>query len=200
MVNRFRLVSRTLIALSSFALMSPSAFAGWAWTVYNGHSYALTNSFGNWTQSESEAVAAGGHLATVNDYNETMWLADFIKDCYPRGAINKPFNSNIAWIGYNLLDSNWVWVSGESSSYTNYSPLWSWDGNEPYTYLHGVNTEVPGTWRHDIQHNDMYWMQPRGIIEVAGIVPEPSSLVLMSLGMIGIGYGWHRKRRSNRVS
>ena len=40
---------------------------GYAWKTYGGHYYAATSQRASWAQSESEAVAAGGHLVTVND-------------------------------------------------------------------------------------------------------------------------------------
>src|SRR5208283_819999 len=42
----------------------------------NGHTYLLLSQ-GNWTDSEAEAVALGGHLATIRNQAEEDFVSDF---------------------------------------------------------------------------------------------------------------------------
>lgn len=78
-----------------------------------GHIYFLTNpALGkNWTDAEAQAIAAGGHLVTINDAPENQWLT------------NTFGTSEAFWIG--LTDANtegdFKWISGEPVTYTNWA-------------------------------------------------------------------------------
>jgi hypothetical protein len=59
--------------------LAPGAY-GYDWYSYGGHEYALTLTRNNWLGAEAEAVAAGGHLATINDVAEMDWVSFTFKD------------------------------------------------------------------------------------------------------------------------
>lgn len=85
---------------------------GWIKNPANGHYYKLTESM-NWLQAEEQAVQYGGHLVTINDKEEELWLRE-------------QFGANEYFlIGFNdiNIEGNWEWVNGESITYTNW-----WEG------------------------------------------------------------------------
>jgi hypothetical protein len=92
----------------------PSPFGGWLLNPATGNYYALSNVM-NWECAEAQAVQWGGHLVTLQDWNEELW----IKDTFGR-------EQNF-WIGFSDIaeEGNWVWSSGLLSTYTN------WDSGEP---------------------------------------------------------------------
>lgn len=74
-----------------------------------GHWYALVQGV-VWADGEAFALSVGGHLATVNDESEDRWIAATFQQ--------------EALIGFNDLqdEGTWVWVSGETVTYTNWLP------------------------------------------------------------------------------
>ncbi|MCP4091831.1 MAG: hypothetical protein GY747_00135 [Planctomycetes bacterium] len=81
----------------------------------NGHTYHLLDQ-SNWTDAETEAIALGGHLVTVNDLAENDFL---IAEFSFFGAITRHL-----WTGYNdeLVEGTWVWADGDPSAYTYWNP------------------------------------------------------------------------------
>ncbi|MFM7439738.1 MAG: lectin-like protein, partial [Snowella sp.] len=80
----------------------------------NNHSvYYLTDSL-SWLDAQAQAQALGGNLVTINDATENQFLTN-------------AFGGNLFWIGYTdqAEEGLWQWISGETSSYTN------WSGGEP---------------------------------------------------------------------
>jgi hypothetical protein len=155
----------------------------------NGYSYYLLTT-DTWTNSESEAVAMGGHLATVNNSSENTWILNTFGDY---GGVDR-----FLWIG--LYDpsqdqnggghaSNFVWVDGDPVTYTN----WSIDepndlnGGEFWTEMFpenvargsGYPTAPPGTWNDVPNESYPYQNNPSGnnfgpIYGVVEVVPEPT--------------------------
>lgn len=84
------------------------------WDYYNGHFYRLTDYLG-WQDAEAQAVSWGGHLVTIDNEEEGLWLRD-------QYGIQHDF-----WIGFNDIDEEgkWVWASGSTTTYTN------WCAGEP---------------------------------------------------------------------
>lgn len=87
----------------------------------NGHTYYLLTQ-NTWTASEAEAVALGGHLATVNDAAENAWITT---------TFSAPYY--YLWIGLNdaAVDGHFAWSSGEPVTYQN------WYSGEPNNYNGG---------------------------------------------------------------
>ena len=85
-----------------------------------------------WEEAETNSVALGGHLVTINDAEENEWISS-----------NFTYNhSDIPplWIGYTdkLQEGTWSWSSGESTSYTNWERLIGKEPNGGSNQNHGV--------------------------------------------------------------
>ena len=141
----------------------------------NGHEYYLLGQ-DTWTNSEAEAVTLGGHLVTINDAAENQWVVDMFAN----------FNNvdRFLWIGLNdqVQESEYIWASGESPLYTNWAP------GQPdasslladVVSMEGPSSIFPlGTWN---DAND----SALGSLGVVEVVPEPGSLVLLSLGCVAL--------------
>ena len=138
---------------SSFAQSSPPS--GWSWTYNpsNGHYYALTSP-GDWAAVQAEAISAEAHLVTINDQAENDWIVANIN-------IGTGVDSGV-WIGYQLENSAWEWVSGMNYSYENWD-IGEPNGGMPKTNMWGYD---PSTGRIEGAWNDYEaWRVLPGIIE-----------------------------------
>jgi hypothetical protein len=156
------------------------------------------------------AVKLSGHLATINDAAEQSFAAGL------RGlsGLNDPH----LWIGLHDPDadgdagtdgssSQWVWVSGETSTYRN------WGDKEPNQFLgldedevHILNSEHyggTGTWNDWLPDKSTFdYGTPRGIYGLVEVnmapVPEPETYAMMlaGLGLIGV-MARRRKQKLN---
>ncbi len=134
LVNWSLLSTNTIPASGSMVVSDPSA-ANWPRRFYrampqtrtlsgpivnpaNGHKYYLLNA-NTWTASEAEAVALGGHLATVNDAAENAWITT---------TFSAPYY--YLWIGLNdaAVEGQFVWSSGQPRTYLDWYP------GEPNSY------------------------------------------------------------------
>jgi hypothetical protein len=117
---------------------------------YNGHSYLLSNA-GTWQDAQAEAVSMGGNLVTINDQAEQDWLTSTFA------------NNGLLWTGYTDQETEgvWKWISGENSTYTNWS---SGEPNNLSTY--GENYAGFGWYSYwnDISTSD--YSNIPGIIEI----------------------------------
>jgi len=141
----------------------------------NGHEYALTLDHNNWVTCEDEAIALGGHLVTVNDENEMLWILTVpsLNDSYERDFHGQP-SHNAGWIGLEHVDgdktlpTSWEWQTGEPVTFWNpdipdfmdgihmfmlgshHLNAGKWNAgplndSEPAGHLHGIMEVVPCT-------------------------------------------------------
>jgi hypothetical protein len=153
----------------------------------NGHLYYLLES-SNWTAAADGALDLGGDLVTINDQDEQDWVYDTFS--IPDGV-----NRNL-WIGLHEVSGEWVWESGEAVAFLN------WNAGEPNDYQ-GIGEDVAtmqyefgnlGRW-NDVTNEGTFLNTPvYGVVEMS--VPEPSTLALVMLGLLGLGA--RRKRSAER--
>jgi len=76
----------------------------------NGHTYFLSNTTVTPEVAHANAIAAGGHLVTISDAAENLFVSQF--------------NSGRIWIGHTDRDveGQWKWISNEPVNYTNWAP------------------------------------------------------------------------------
>jgi len=149
--------------------------------IHGGHTYYLLET-ATWTASEAEAIARGGHLVTINDAAENAWVLDTF--------VTTPNRSIGLWLGLidQVTEGIFAWTSGDPVTYTN------WLAGEPNNYL--VNDPVngedftmmygSGLWNDtDNQGHDQAPLH--GVIEIPFVIPEPSTALLVGLGLAGLG-------------
>ncbi|MCX6953410.1 MAG: C-type lectin domain-containing protein [Verrucomicrobia bacterium] len=155
----------------------------------NGHTYYLLDQ-NSWTASEAEAVSLGGHLVTVNDAAEDVWVASTFSTF---GGIGRGL-----WTGLNDVaqEGAFTWISGETSAYRN------WATGEPNNHLGNedyVHILWPGESRAP-RWNDLpdagygtpgtYFTVPlNGVVEVASPVPDCSSTLMLLSGAAVLFFG-----------
>lgn len=163
------------------------------WFSYGGHQYTLTDNLGTWQDCENEAVAAGGHLASINDEGENAWLAQLIWD---NDGWTRNGQHNIAWIGLYYVGgtrtsaSSWRWVSGDPVTlWKPYPPGLFPEGEHMYLLGNRPGSQAPGYWDCNPLHETSFDQQPRGIIEV---IPEPGAISLLMVS----GLAFLRRKHS----
>lgn len=166
------------LVLSAILVLSPLGVQAWAWSwhTWGGSEYSLTDNSTTWELAEAEAVAALGHLVTINDASEQTHL------------IGSYSSSNNYWIGFTdrVDEGVWKWISGQTWTYTNWNTQEpNNSGNEDYAVM---NWGSGGTWG-DLMNSPGRSIS--GIIERP--VPLPGTALLLGSGLAGLAV-WRRRR------
>ena len=108
----------------------------------NGHAYYLLSPT-NWPAAEAIAVSLGGHLATINNAAETLWVYNTFGS-YGGGDYTM-------WIGCNdeVNEGEWHWTSGWGGTYSNWSPGQpdNYGGAEDHVWMWSpAHGQPPGSW------------------------------------------------------
>ena len=93
---------------------TPPSIAGLTYYgTYNYNYYYTSNIDADAPTAISNCSAAGGHLVSINDADENIYVSSILPGHF--------------WIGYTdeLVEGTFVWVDGSTSTYTN------WANNEP---------------------------------------------------------------------
>ena len=173
-------MKKLLILLITMNLLSPSAFcyvySDYDWIEYNGHQYALTLEYSDWSQSEAWANEIGFHLVTINDESENTWLTETF---YEDDPIWIGFYQDHDDPGFSEPGGGWKWTSGEPIAYTNWKPGLEPNngpggGDEDFACLY---IDIPGVWNDWGPETPSYY-PVNGIIET----PEPATVLPIGLG------------------
>src|SRR5262245_705021 len=117
-ISRRTFLTGFLTCTACLTVVQPSTAQIIQTATWNGTTYHLLAE-NRWDQSEPQAVALGGHLATINSAAEN----DFIWNTFGPtvNAIATTGNRSL-WIGLNdvAVEGTWVWVSGQPVTYTNW--------------------------------------------------------------------------------
>ncbi len=159
---------------------------------FNGHYYTLiTDPQMHWTEAETLAVDIGGHLVSINDQAEQ----DFINETF----LSDDPALITAWIGLTdeAEEGTFVWTTGEPLLYQNWetgdpNDLWDIEDYGAVNWGHYYDDLEIGTW-HDLS-NDPHLSS---IIELnSNPIPEPSTLALLGMAVVGfLACTWRNRRR-----
>ena len=158
----------------------------------NGHFYYLLSQ-DTWTGAEAEAVALGGHLATINDLGENNWVMSAFGTF---GGVQRAL-----WIGLTDAghEGTFTWTDGEALAFT-YWELGQPDNGGPgedWVQLLPPAHYAAGQW-NDFQNLNvvdyadvpLFGVPVNGVVEV---VPEPSAAWLVLPGCVAFSFWRTRK-------
>lgn len=163
-------------------LVQPSQAAPVTWAD-NGHTYDVVTgtTFLTWDDARALAEELGGHLVTITSAAENAFVADLVRT---RGSGNLERywlgGYQTGPIGRSEPAGSWAWVTGEPWLYANWAP------GEPNNGVGGTQHWLhywprPGVW--DDMENRAGTMNSY-VVEYS--VPEPLTLALFALGLVGI--------------
>lgn len=200
--------TKMFLALAATILLFGSCSAALVqWSVDsggNGHWYEAVHVPASimWSAASDAAGSAGGYLATLTSEPENQFVYNLVSD--DKFWLLAARTNAGPWIGgyqdgnaegYSEPGGGWRWVTNEPFAYTNWAPLQPDNGNAGEDRLHFFGWEDNKTpqWNDapDIEHILGY------VIEYEQApVPEPSSLLALGAGVLGLA-GFIRKKHGS---
>jgi hypothetical protein len=171
----------TIVSLLGAASVNAQILTS-AYNPATGHTYYLLAQ-STWSVAESQAIALGGHLATINDAAEDNWVALTLSNF---GGVQRGL-----WIGLTDQDheGTFTWVDGDPSTYRHWEigqpDNGGGSGAENYVNIWpNPGGRDPGTWNDYNGHDDNWFGAP--FCGVAEVVPEPGVVAFMGLAAAAV--------------
>ena len=149
-----------LILLYPPLLARAEVLAGPITNPANGHIYYLLTKT-NWVWSEQQAKSMGGHLATIDDAAEQLWV-------YSTFSAYGGFPKDL-WIGLNdrQVEGSFRWANGAPVTYTNWSPGEpNGRRNENAVHMWSPSGVAPGKWNDLVELDVLAGSGPNGVVEI----------------------------------
>lgn len=207
-----------LAALMAWAFPSLAAPTYWnTGTGHNNHGYEVFLVTGgiNWTTAETNAVALGGHLASITSAEENSFVYSLVSSNTSFWALESTGRGIGPWLGAfqpsgsSEPSGGFQWVDGDPFVYTN------WAGGEPSNgvgspgnaglnienriHFFGINGGAGPQWNdYPTSPISPQTMPVAYIVETTAPVPEPETYAMMlaGLGLLGV-MALRRKQKLN---
>jgi hypothetical protein len=204
--EKYMMLRRFVLSIPALVFMATSSDAATIIQTanYEGSTYHLiasdTGSRISWAEAETFAVSLGGHLVTVDDADENAFVLNTFGPT--ANAVDPSLRGlRSLWIGLSdtAQEGMFVWSSGDPVTYTNWiggleSNL---NGDQDYVgMVVGPGFGFIGGW-HDIFNSFPTGDVTFGVVEIkTGADPEPSSLALLGIAVLGLAGCEARRRKS----
>ena len=162
---------------------------------FTSDDYSYVPGFFTWEEARLDAIARGGHLATITSEDENNTVSSVTDD-----LVFLDPNPG-AWIGATDEDSegNWVWVTGEPFGYTppDFNPD-NYQGSQHYIV---TNYREIGFWDDDFLSSSRgYILEKRDLVEWSQDFTSPVAILDSLGGLTGDTHAYTWSKTGNGLA